>query len=90
MNNHALPRDASQIAAEGEAVTAGAEFENLVPGDLLFFGRNPERISHCGIYLGDQLYIHSSFSVHINSLDSTHALYNAYRRGAFQKAKRIL
>lgn len=90
LNNIALPRDASQIVAEGVEVAPGENFENLVPADLLFFGSKPGRISHVAIYLGAQLYIHSSNSVHINSLDPNHRLYNDYRYRTFQVAKRLL
>ncbi|NIR52190.1 C40 family peptidase [candidate division KSB1 bacterium] len=90
LNNLSLPRDASQQANEGVAVEPGEDFENLQPGDLVCFGKRPERISHIGIYLGDQLYIHSSFSVHVNSFDKEHPLYNDYRYKRFQKVRRLL
>ncbi|HEX9655081.1 MAG TPA: NlpC/P60 family protein, partial [bacterium] len=63
---------------------------NVQPGDLLFFGPRPERIIHVAIYLGDHLYIHSSASVHINSLDPEHDLYNEYRHKTLQSIKRVL
>ncbi|MFQ5604624.1 MAG: NlpC/P60 family protein [bacterium] len=90
LNNLALPRDASQIAREGRNIQTGDHFENLLPGDLLFFGPDSSRITHCGIYMGEQFYIHSSGSVHVNSLDKTHPLFNEYRFKTFRKAKRIL
>ena len=89
LNNVNLPRDASQIAREGNEVDAGEAFQKLLPGDLLFFGSNANRISHVAIYLGDRLYIHSSNSVHINSLDSSHALYNDYRFNSLRTIKRL-
>lgn len=90
LNNMELPRDASQIVREGEEIATGEKFENLVVGDLLFFGDKPGRISHVAIYMGDHLYIHSSTSVHINSLDPEHPLFSEYRHRTFQKAKRLL
>ena len=90
MNNITLPRDASQQVSAGQTVEPGREFENLKPGDLLFFGRNPERITHVAMYLGDRLYIHSAGSVHIRSLDPEHPLFNEYRYDTLQKIKRIL
>lgn len=90
LNNYKLPRDVSQIARLGTRIEeVGLHFENLLPGDVLFFGRTPERLSHCALYLGNQRYIHSSFSVHINSLDPEDQLYNDYRRNAFQQARRL-
>ena len=48
-------------------------FDNLVAGDLLFFGSKAsegkkERITHVGIYIGGGEFIHSATSVRINSL----------------------
>ena len=62
-----LARDASQQARYGEPV----DFENrnnLQPGDLLFFGRSAQRITHVGIYIADGDFIHSSGRVHIGSI----------------------
>ncbi len=89
LSNIALPRDASQQAKEGREVDPGENFEALQPGDLIFFGDSPGRISHVGISLGDKLYVHSSFSVHVNSLDNAHPLYNDYRFRRFRSAKRL-
>lgn len=50
-----LPRDSYQQ----EALTQRIEFEQLQPGDLVFFAA-AERVNHVGLYLGDGYYIHSS------------------------------
>lgn len=50
-----LPRDSYQQ----EAFTQRLSQEELLPGDLVFFG-TPEKINHVGLYLGDDSYIHSS------------------------------
>jgi len=63
-----IARDASQQARYGEPV----DFTNrnkLQPGDLIFFGRSAQRITHVGIYLGNGDFIHSSGRVHIGSID---------------------
>ncbi|WP_249672119.1 C40 family peptidase [Pseudomonas abieticivorans] len=62
---------------------------NLKPGDLLFFStRGRGRVSHAGIYLGDDQFIHSSSKrsggVRIDSLDDT------YWSKTFIEAKRAL
>jgi len=62
---------------------------NLKPGDLLFFStRGRGRVSHAGIYLGDDQFIHSSSSrsggVRVDSLDDT------YWSKTFIEAKRAL
>ena len=46
--------------------------DDLVPGDLVFFRIRRSKISHVGIYLGDDDFVHapsSGKSVRINSLD---------------------
>ena len=50
-----LPRDAYQQ----EAFTQKISFEELLPGDLIFFG-STEKATHVGLYLGEACYIHSS------------------------------
>lgn len=62
---------------------------NLKPGDLLFFStKGRGRVSHAGIYLGDDQFIHSSSKrsggVRIDSLDDT------YWKKTFIEAKRAL
>lgn len=49
-----LPRDAYQQ----EAFTQSIIIENLLPGDLVFFGA--EKATHVGMYIGEGFYIHSS------------------------------
>lgn len=70
MNGILMPRNASQQARAGVPV----HLDELVPGDLIFFGTpgengNPDKISHVGIYMGDDVYIHASQVVRINTLD---------------------
>ncbi|MDX2213438.1 MAG: C40 family peptidase [Oculatellaceae cyanobacterium bins.114] len=50
-----LPRDSYQQ----EAFVQSIALDTLQPGDLLFFGK-PERCNHVALYLGNELYIHSS------------------------------
>jgi hypothetical protein len=49
-----LPRDSYQQ----EAFTQRISCEELILGDLIFFGTN--RVTHVALYLGDNYYIHSS------------------------------
>lgn len=49
-----LPRDAYQQ----EKFTSAVALEEMIPGDLVFFG--VEKATHVGLYLGDGYYIHSS------------------------------
>lgn len=78
MNGILLPRNASQQARTGSdvGIFINGEFSgrDLLPGDLLFFGRaatdsTSERVTHVGIYLGEGKYIHSSQVVRISSLN---------------------
>ena len=84
MNDVLLPRNASQQIKCGVPVevphadeynrdTALKATSNLERGDLVFFGKpatedKPMRVTHVGIYLGDNHIIHASHLVRINSL----------------------
>ena len=72
LNGVLLTRNASQQAKKGIEV----DIKDIKPGDLLFFGKSatedkPERVTHVGIYIGDNRFIHSSQVVRINSLNPT-------------------
>ncbi|MCS7228975.1 MAG: SH3 domain-containing C40 family peptidase [Candidatus Kryptonium sp.] len=95
MNGFELPRDADQQSRLGVEVEPGKDFENLKPGDLVFFGQKaeegkPERITHVGIYLGNKEFIHSSGKVSIDSFDPRAPNFNEYRYRTFVKAKRLI
>jgi SH3-like domain-containing protein len=82
-----LSRDASQQAMYGESIDFSNR-NNLQPGDLIFFGRSVERITHVGIYLGKGDFIHSSGKVHISSIDPGDPKYVPERNNV--AARRIL
>ncbi len=93
LNNLPLLRDASQQVRQGEPVDLGDDLAHLLPGDLLFFGRTPERITHVALLLGGKRYINSSGSgsqVHILSLDPEDELFSEYRHSTLQFARRVL
>lgn len=82
MNGILLPRNASQQIKCGERVS----LDQLQRGDLVYFGTpatddKPMRVTHVGIYLGNNKIIHSSHRVRINSLIPGDADYyeNAHR-----------
>lgn len=60
MHGHLIPRDSDQQSRAGEPVDAGADFELLQPGDLLFFAETPGRCSHVAMSTGGSRIIHSS------------------------------
>jgi len=82
-----LARDASQQALYGEQVDF-TNRNNLQTGDLLFFGRSAQRITHVGIYTENGDFIHSSGRVHIASIDPADPKYVADRNNV--AARRIL
>jgi len=63
--------------------------EELIPGDLVFFSRyrNKRRISHVGIYIGNNKFIHFSSSRKGFAIDS---LNKPYFNSRFVGAKRII
>jgi cell wall-associated NlpC family hydrolase len=95
LNGIILPRDASQQVHTGELVDTKNGWENLKPGDLLFYGskatgERKERITHVSIYIGDGDFIHASGRVQINSFNPNKPYYSDYRKSGFIRAKRIL
>ncbi len=79
-----IPRDAKpQAHWKG---LAPVERGDLRPGDLLYFGRSLDRITHTGMYLGDGLFINATTyerpMVRIDNLNEEHwtRLYVAARR----------
>jgi hypothetical protein len=95
LNGIVLQRDASQQVNNGELVDTKDGWQNLQPGDLLFFGRKAdenrkERITHVAIYIGDGDFIHAAGRVKINSFNPEKSYYSDYRKSGFIRAKRIL
>jgi hypothetical protein len=84
-----LARDASQQARYGEHPDF-SNHNNLQPGDLLFFGRNAQRITHVGIYLGKEEYLNASGYVRINSLDPKDPRYKLTEKKNLVSASRIV
>ena len=78
----ALPHSALEQSSLGEKVSV----DDLHIGDLVFFKTVRNRISHVGIYLGDDLFAHASVTqgVTISSLEST------YYKRRYASAKKIL
>ncbi|MDX5483283.1 MAG: C40 family peptidase [Hymenobacteraceae bacterium] len=95
MNGLVLPRDASQQVHIGELVNTDKGWDEMRPGDLLFFGvpakdGKPERVVHVGMWIGgNQEFIHSAGRVRINSMNPSAANHDAYELGRFLRAKRV-
>ena len=95
LNGLELNRDASQQVLMGRDVDPGPDFENLVKGDLLFFGRpaadgQNERIVHVAIYLENRDFIHSSGRVRFGSLDPASPNFDDYNLKRFVRARRVI
>ena len=94
LNGTIIPRDASQQVHEGELIDDKKDFSNLLPGDLLFFGRitpeGKEKVVHVGMWIGNNEYIHASGRVKINSMDSTASNYDEYNYNRYLRTKRLL
>lgn len=81
-----LPRSTREMINLDAPLVARSDLE---PGDIIFFNnRGRGRVSHAGIYIGDDQFIHSSSSrsggVRVDSMD------DRYWRSSFMEAKRVL
>lgn len=56
--NRDVPRTARKQATLGLAIMR--DTNDLLPGDLLMFGKSKRRVSHVGIYIGHGRYVHAS------------------------------
>ena len=90
MHDIIIPRDAGPQSRTGQRLMG---FDDLQPGDLVFFGRNDTaapKVSHVGFYLGDGRFIHSLGLVKIGSFRPEDPLYDAYNTGRYLFASRVL
>lgn len=90
-----IPRNASQQAVKGQHIDIAPDFSNLVPGDLVFFGRKATadkkaHVSHVGIYIGGKRFMHSLGNVRVNSFDPAEPDYDEYDHNRLLWAQRVL
>lgn len=88
-NGYLLPRDANMQVKLGNTVDYDETFSTVKPGDLLFFGSNLDRITHVGISLGRDEFIHASTYVMLNSLTEGAPNFSGYHSRTLQVIKRI-
>jgi gamma-D-glutamyl-L-lysine dipeptidyl-peptidase len=92
MHGLALPRDSDLQARRGALVESGDEFQELKPGDLVYFAERDSRITHVAISLGGTEIVHSAISnggVELNHLGGTLPL-EVRLRALFVEARRLL
>lgn len=94
LNGMVIPRDASQQVHTGIAIDSTKNFDKLVEGDLLFFGRKAtdstaEKVVHVGMWIGDNEFIHASGRVRISSIDKASKNYDEYNLNRYLRTKRI-
>jgi cell wall-associated NlpC family hydrolase len=98
MNGFMLPRDASQQVHAGTLIDENKNFENLQPGDLLFFGRpatdsTRERVTHVGMWIGNKEFIHApglEAHVRVSSIDPQTENYDEFNLNRYLRTKRMI
>jgi len=76
-----LPRDAEEQWRSSLKI---AKRDQVRPGDLVFFARRGEQVSHVGIWLGSGRYAHARGVVRIASLDPGKPLYDKVLHAQFR------
>lgn len=87
-----LPRDSDLQAKAGSGLEPGDDFEALLPGDLLFFAEDGDRITHVAISEGGPKIVHSALGnggVRRNDLVGSRELERELR-SLFVCARRII
>jgi cell wall-associated NlpC family hydrolase len=98
MNGHVLPRDASQQVHAGELIDETKNFDQLRPGDLLFFGRaatdsTSERVTHVGMWIGNDEFIHApglEAHVRVSSVNPEVENYDEPNLNRYLRSKRMI
>jgi hypothetical protein len=70
-----LPRDSDMQARIGHERRIQGPGD-IRPGDLLFFGKSRDSITHVGLVLPDRTFLHAYGQVIVNSLDTGHEHYD--------------
>ena len=76
-----------RVAQSQFDATTRVSREELLPGDLVFFGSSASSISHVGIYVGDDQFIHSPHTGDVVKYDSLNSSYYSSR---FQGGGRVI
>ena len=79
---HKLPRNSASQATVGQAIS----LQDAVAGDLVFFNTSGNGVSHVGIYIADNLFIHASTTIGV----TINSLAEEYYRKRFVAVRRVL
>ena len=95
MSGQIIPRDASQQVYAGKFVDSDKDWDKLEVGDLLFFGKEatdtrPRAVTHVGMWIGDNQFIHSASKVRINSVDPASELYDEFNTNRYLESRRYV
>ncbi len=82
-----LPRDSYQQQQQN---LVSHNHSDARPGDLLFFGKNTERVTHVALSLGEERFIHASGWVKENSLNPQDSDYSEHHVNTFISVNRYL
>jgi len=79
LNGVLIPRDADQQSRFGLEIPdkAAKTGQNLRTGDLIFFGKSAQNITHVVMLLSEGLFLHAYGQVRVGSLDPRSQLYEA-------------
>ena len=88
MEGISLPRDSDRQALTGRLIPK-ERTEDLVPGDLLFFGEGG-KVSHVAMYLGHTTFVHAYGEVRINSFSARDSRYDEKLARSFLFARSVL
>lgn len=95
MSGQIIPRDASQQVYAGKFVDSDKDWDKLEVGDLLFFGKKatdtrPRAVTHVGMWIGDNQFIHSASKVRINSVDPASEIYDEFNTNRYLESRRYV
>lgn len=95
MNGQIIPRDASQQVKAGVLIDSEKDWSKLEVGDLIFFGREAtdtrsRAVTHVGMWIGNNQFIHSASNVHISSVDPSSEIYDEFNTNRYLEARRYL